>query len=83
MTGSMSIHCSLADDIFNGLIMVTLYKQLCALFFFSLVTRFIIEFLFFDCLDQLCDGMIFNHDPPGCVDCWVDFSTSMLVFRLF
>ncbi|XP_068330233.1 uncharacterized protein [Pyrus communis] len=19
---------------------------------------------------QLCDGMIFNHDPPRCVDCW-------------
>ncbi|KAJ7959597.1 Autophagy-related protein [Quillaja saponaria] len=19
---------------------------------------------------QLCDEMIFNHDPPGCVDCW-------------
>ncbi|XP_062154690.1 uncharacterized protein LOC133862827 isoform X2 [Alnus glutinosa] len=19
---------------------------------------------------QLCDGMIFNHDPPKCVDCW-------------
>ncbi|PON83281.1 Autophagy-related protein [Trema orientale] len=19
---------------------------------------------------QLCDGMVFNHDPPTCVDCW-------------
>ncbi|XP_015877457.3 uncharacterized protein LOC107413917 [Ziziphus jujuba] len=19
---------------------------------------------------QLCDGMVFNHDPPRCVDCW-------------
>ncbi|KAJ9683929.1 hypothetical protein PVL29_016432 [Vitis rotundifolia] len=21
-------------------------------------------------LHQLCDGMIFNHDPPTCADCW-------------
>lgn len=22
-------------------------------------------------VEQLCDGMIFNHDPPRCFDCWV------------
>lgn len=26
------------------------------------------------CAEQLCDGMIFNHDLPKCVDCWVNTS---------
>ncbi|GKV28249.1 hypothetical protein SLEP1_g37328 [Rubroshorea leprosula] len=22
-----------------------------------------------DCVEQLCDGMVFNHEPPTCVEC--------------
>ncbi|XWS56777.1 hypothetical protein CRYUN_Cryun09bG0114700 [Craigia yunnanensis] len=28
-----------------------------------------ISFLFNDSMEQLCDGMIFNHDPPRCAEC--------------
>ncbi|GAV88984.1 LOW QUALITY PROTEIN: hypothetical protein CFOL_v3_32405, partial [Cephalotus follicularis] len=34
--------------------------------YFNLI---VICFSFFDLMEQLCDGMIFNHDPPNCVDC--------------
>ncbi|XP_057248831.1 uncharacterized protein LOC104905961 isoform X2 [Beta vulgaris subsp. vulgaris] len=27
---------------------------------------------------QLCDGMIFNHDPPRCVDCWAIMHAQLL-----
>ncbi|KAK8978376.1 hypothetical protein V6N11_028379 [Hibiscus sabdariffa] len=47
----------------------SLYKQVYMTSLPINLAYFLIAFLFIDSMEQLCGGMIFNHNPPRCAEC--------------
>lgn len=50
-------------------VMIPLHEIIAELFQLIFHWFFLLGFM-----EQLCDGMIFNHDPPRCVECLVNSS---------